>query len=84
MDVEQIRQLPAQLERFLQSFGDCVARSEGREHLRRYTSGQLADLPGKTVQHLAEASGRRAGPSGNVRPCSAKGRGVICSTTFCR
>lgn len=54
MDVQQIRQLPRRLERFVRSFDDCFARSEGREHLRRYTGGQLANLPGKTVEHLAE------------------------------
>lgn len=54
MDVQQIRRLPRALEAFLGAFDDCFARSEGREHLRRYAGGQLADLPGKTVEHLAE------------------------------
>jgi SRSO17 transposase len=57
MEAEQIERLPRELETFLTEFDDCFARREGREHLRRYTGGQLADLPGKTVEHLAEHGG---------------------------
>ena len=43
--------------RFLRLFDDCYARSEGREHLRRYVRGQLSNIRRKCVEPMADALG---------------------------
>ena len=54
MDARRIGRLRFDLRRFLEHFSDCFARSEGREHLRRYVGGQLSNLPRKTVESMAD------------------------------
>ncbi len=49
MDVRRIGRLAGDLDRFLRLFDDCFARSEGREHLRRYVRGQLSNVRRKCV-----------------------------------
>jgi SRSO17 transposase len=53
MDAEQIRQLEAKLDRFLNRFADCFARKDTRAHLGVYVRGQLSDLPEKSVEPIA-------------------------------
>ena len=53
MDATEIAGLESELMDFLAEFDDCFGRSEPREHLRRYVSGQLSDLPRKSVEPIA-------------------------------
>ena len=57
MDAEQIEGLGRDLMDFLSEFDDCFGRSEPREHLRTYVRGQLTDLPRKSIEPMALASG---------------------------
>jgi SRSO17 transposase len=57
MDVQQIKEIGPQLERFLREFDDCFGRSEPREHLRTYVQGQLSNLPRKSVEPMALSAG---------------------------
>ena len=53
MDAKEIRATDSKLMKFLAAFDDCFGRSEPREHLRTYVSGQLSDLPRKSVEPMA-------------------------------
>ena len=53
MDAKEIAGLGSELVYFLAGFNDCFGRSEPREHLRTYVSGQLSDLPRKSVEPMA-------------------------------
>ena len=53
MDAKEIAGLGSELVDFLAGFNDCFGRSEPREHLRTYVSGQLSDLPRKRVEPMA-------------------------------
>ena len=44
MDATEIAGLESELVGFLSEFDDCFGRSEPREHLRTYVSGQLSAL----------------------------------------
>ena len=53
MDVRRIGRLAGDLDRFLDLLSDCFARSEGREHLRRYVRSQLSCMERKSVEPMA-------------------------------
>lgn len=53
MDANEISGLGSALMDFLGEFDDCFGRSEPREHLRTYVSGQLSDLPRKSLEPIA-------------------------------
>ncbi len=53
MDATEIAGLELALVDFLGEFDECFGRSEPREHLRTYVSGQLSDLPRKSVEPIA-------------------------------
>src|SRR5512135_736308 len=57
MDVAQIRQLQPELTQFLHRFDDCFARKDTRGHLPVYITGQLSDLPQKSVEPIALEAG---------------------------
>jgi SRSO17 transposase len=57
MDARRIGRLRGDLDRFLESFSDCFARSEGRAHLRHYVHGQLSNVRRKCVEPMADAAG---------------------------
>ena len=57
MDVRRIGRLAGDLDRFLDLLSDCFARSEGREHLRRYVRSQLSCMERKSVEPMADALG---------------------------
>ena len=59
MDARQIQQLRPMLNKFLRQFDDCFGRSEPVEHLRTYVTGQLSDLPRKSLEPIADAAGER-------------------------
>ena len=57
MDAQQMRQLRPKLKRFLDEFGDCFPRKDTRAHLPVYVSGQLSDIPEKSVEPIALSAG---------------------------
>src|SRR3954454_5643741 len=57
MNVAQIRQLQPELAQFLHRFDDCFARKDTRAHLPVYVTGQLSDLPQKSVEPIALEAG---------------------------
>jgi SRSO17 transposase len=57
MDVQQIRKLRPKLRKFLARFDDCFPRKDTRAHLPVYVSGQLSDIPEKSVEPIALNAG---------------------------
>ena len=57
MDVDQIRRLEPKLAKFLDRFDDCFPRKDTRAHLPVYVSGQLSDIPEKSVEPIAINAG---------------------------
>lgn len=53
MDASEISRLGSALMDFLGEFDDCFGRSEPREHLLTYMSGQLSNLPRKSIEPIA-------------------------------
>lgn len=53
MDAEAIAGLKSRLAEFLALFGDCFGRREPAGHLRTYVSGQLSNLPRKSIEPIA-------------------------------
>ena len=53
MDAAQIPRLKPELNKFLKEFDDCFPRKDTRAHLPVYISGQLSDLPEKSVEPIA-------------------------------
>jgi SRSO17 transposase len=53
MDVAQLRRLKPELNKFLKLFDDCFLRKDTRAHLPVYISGQLSNLPRKSVEPIA-------------------------------
>ena len=57
MDGRTIGGLADELDAYLSLFDGCFPRCEGRRHLRRYVTGQLSDLPRKSVEPMADRAG---------------------------
>jgi SRSO17 transposase len=57
MEVQQLRKLRPRLRQFLKRFDDCFPRKDPRAHLPVYVSGQLSDLPEKSVEPIAVNAG---------------------------
>src|ERR1700731_796774 len=57
MDVQQFRKLKPKLRQFLKRFDDCFPRKDTRAHLPVYISGQLSDIPEKSVEPIALSAG---------------------------
>ena len=57
MDVQQIRKLRPKLKKFLKRFDHCFPRKDTRAHLPVYVSGQLSDIPEKSVEPIALNAG---------------------------
>ena len=57
MDADTILKLKAALTRFLHEFDGCFGRITARQHLDTYVSGQLGDLPRKSIEPMADAAG---------------------------
>lgn len=53
MDASQIPRLKSKLNKFLAEFDDCFPRKDTRAHLPTYVSGQLSNLPRKSVEPIA-------------------------------
>jgi SRSO17 transposase len=57
MDIPQLRQLKPKLRKFLKRFDACFPRKDTRAHLPTYVSGQLSDIPEKSVEPIAINAG---------------------------
>jgi SRSO17 transposase len=57
MDAKQIKQLKPMLNTYLRQFDDCFGRIEPTERLKAYVTGQLSDLPRKSIEPMADAAG---------------------------
>ena len=57
MDAKQIKQMGRKLKAFWAHFDDCFSHSEPRQDLLAYVTGQLSDLPRKSIEPIALASG---------------------------
>ena len=57
MDAKQIKQLKPMLDKYLRQFDDCFGRIEPTERLKIYVTGQLSDLPRKSIEPMADAAG---------------------------
>jgi SRSO17 transposase len=57
MDIPQIRRLKSGLKTFLRWFDDCFPRKDTRAHLPVSISGQLSDIPEKSVEPIAINAG---------------------------
>src|SRR5918995_6828313 len=57
MDIPQLRKLKPRLRQFLKRFDDCFPRKDTRAHLPVYVSGQLSDVPEKSVEPIALNAG---------------------------
>ena len=57
MDIPQIRKLKPKLKKFLKRFDHCFPRKDTRAHLPTYISGQLSDIPEKSVEPIALNAG---------------------------
>jgi SRSO17 transposase len=56
MDAKRIRQMKPLLDEYLSQFSECFGRSEPTERLHSYVSGQLSDLPRKSIEPMADAA----------------------------
>ncbi len=57
MNIPQIRSLKPKLRSFLKRFDDCFPRKDTRAHLPTYISGQISDIPEKSVEPIALNAG---------------------------
>src|SRR4051795_11768529 len=57
MNIPQIRSLKPKLKKFLKRFNACFPRKDTRAHLPTYISGQLSDIPEKSVEPIAINAG---------------------------
>src|SRR3990172_2491285 len=53
MTVQQILAIGPALSRYLDEFADCFGDFNTRYHLKEYVSGQLSDIPRKSVEPIA-------------------------------
>lgn len=57
MDADTILKIKPALTQYLHEFDGCFGRVTARRHLDTYVLGQLGDLPRKSVEPIADASG---------------------------
>jgi SRSO17 transposase len=57
MDAQKLRRLRAELSEYLKLFDHCFPRRDTRDHLPVYVTGQLSDLPRKSVEPIAIEAG---------------------------
>src|SRR5689334_24917652 len=57
MDIPQIRKLKPALNKCVKRFDHCFPRKDTRAHLPVYVSGQLSDIPEKSVEPIALNAG---------------------------
>ncbi len=57
MDVQPLRKIKPRLRQFLKRFDHCFPRKDTRAHRPVYVSGQLSDIPEKSVEPIAINAG---------------------------
>jgi SRSO17 transposase len=57
MILPPIRKLKPKLDKFLKQFDDCFPRKDTRAHLPIYITGQISDIPEKSVEPIAINAG---------------------------
>jgi SRSO17 transposase len=57
MDVQELRRLKPELTKYLKRFDQCFPRKDTRAHLPVYVTGQLSDLPRKSIEPIAVEAG---------------------------
>lgn len=57
MDVQVLRKLRRNLDRFLRQFDDCIKTQPSRDHMRTYLNGQLGSLKRKSIEPIALEAG---------------------------
>lgn len=57
MEREAIKSLRGALRRFCRKFDGCIKDSRTRKHLKTYVSGQLSNLPRKSIEPMALEAG---------------------------
>ena len=62
------RSLKLKLKTFFKRFDDCFPRKDTRAHLPTYISGQLSDIPEKSVEPIAMAATRPRSLATRVTP----------------
>jgi len=73
MDAQRIRKLKPMLAKYLSEFDDCFSRSEPAQNLRVYVSGQLLDLPRKSIEPMADrAAGGMRQPGTEVKSAECR------------
>lgn len=53
MDIQELRRLRPELERYVKKFDDCIKTRPSKEHLRTYINGQLSPLESKSIEPIA-------------------------------
>jgi SRSO17 transposase len=57
MDVQELRRFKPELSKYLKRFDHCFPRKDTRAHLPVYVTGQLSDLPRKSIEPIAVEAG---------------------------
>ena len=57
VEIDELRRIRRNLDRFLRRFKDCIKTRPSRKHLRTYVRGQVSDLERKSVEPIALAQG---------------------------
>ena len=57
MDVQELREVRRDLNRFVSKFDGCIKTKRSRAHLRTYVTGQLGSLERKSVEPIALEAG---------------------------
>ena len=57
MELSDLASLRPELDRFVGGFEDCIGTRPSQKHFRRYVAGQLSDLPRKSAEPIALATG---------------------------
>lgn len=56
MDVNELRRIRQNLDKFLGQFADCFKTAPSRRHLQTYVSGQISNLERKSIEPMALAA----------------------------
>ena len=57
MQIEDLKEVRRDLDRFLEEFDGCIRTAPSRNHLRTYVGGQISNLPRKSVEPIALEAG---------------------------
>ena len=56
-EIQHLKQIRRNLDRFVKEFDDRIKTAPSRAHLRTYIGGQISDLPRKSVEPIALEAG---------------------------